>query len=609
MTFSPGTYHLLVKKQAKANVEQRVKMLRACLNNPLARASMIAACRQDLLLWVNLFVWQVDPKRPGVLGMPGPFVTYEFQDRALLKMLGWVERGKDGLLEKSRQMGASWMMLMLFVWLWLFHDWQTFLFISRNEMAVEDKTPNSLFWKIDFLLKHLPDWMTPRQFRRNKKFFGNDDRNSFIFGEASTGKANVGGNTTAMGVDEFSQIDEDYEVLHRTSDATRCRIFNGTHLGLDTAFYELTKRVDMEKLVLHWSEHPVYSAGLYRSSHNKPVILDHNYAFPEGYPFVLDGTPTGGPHPGLRSPWYDDQCRRKGSPRAVAMDLDINPSGSVAQFFDAVVIRRLQEAHCLPAFWEGHLECDPDLARPRRLRAHPGGPFRLWLHLSDGVPPPGTYFVAADLSSGQGKTPSVMSVVTERGEKVGEYVTYDVEPTPLAATAVALCWLFKGPGGEGARLAWEVPGPGLAFGTRVVGLGYRNIYYRERLELLTPLPTDIPGWASNTVSKRQLLEEYRDALQSGKFLNRSWEALQECLAFRYTSAGLVEHSGEAARDSPADARLNHGDRVIADALAWRLAGKRALPREKEAQRSWHPATLEGRRRLAEEAKKGKEVWS
>lgn len=546
----------------------------------------------------------MDPKQKGERGQPGPFLTYEFQDEALQRMVGWVRRGKDGLLEKSRQMGASWMMLMTFVWLWLFHDWQTFLFISRSEVAVESADPNSLFWKIDFLLKHLPDWMKPKGFRRRKRFFGNDDRNSSIFGEASTGQANVGGNTTAMGIDEFSQIKEDYEVLHRTSDSTQCRIFNGTHLGVGTAFYELTRRVDLEKLVLHWSQHPVYSAGLYRSS-NPAVPLDKSFHYDPDFQFVTDGSPTGGPCPGLRSPWYDEQCRRKGSKRAVAMDLDINPAGSEEQFFDALVIRRLQEQYATLPFWEGDLRLDPDLARPKCFEARLGGALRLWIHLSrEGFPPLGVYVIGGDLSSGQGKTPSVLSIVNQvTGEKVGRWASNQVEPADLAPIAVALCWAFKGPGGDPAKLCWEVPGPGITFGKRVVGLGFRHIHYRESIDRLNPLPSDIPGWVSNRATKLHLLQEYRDALKTHAFLNPSWEGLQECLSFVYTEDGSVEHSAEAGKDSPADARQNHGDETIADAIANMLrGGKKTVEQEKE-KISLHPGTLQGRRALWEEQRR------
>ncbi len=601
-----------IPKDLKANCALRKALLERCRTDAALRRGLVEACRRDVLFWVDLFVIQVDPKQKGHLGLPSPFVTYPFQEEALPRMLSWVGRGRDGLIEKSRQMGASWMLIMLFTWLWLFRPWQTFLFISRNESAVENEDPNSLFWKLDFILRHLPSWMRPAKFRRRKRFFGNDDKNSFVFGEASTGSANVGGNTTAMGIDEFSQIKEGYEVLHRTSDSTQCRIFNSTHLGLDTAFYELTQRVDLDKLVLHWSEHPVYAAGAYRVTAGKVVPLDPHFEYPADYDFVRDGTPTGGPHPGVRSPWYDEQCKRKGSARAIAMDLDINPSGSVTQVFDALVIQALKEAYCREPLWRGELEYDAQLGRPKAFSPLGSGRLRLWSPLGPGgMPAPARYVVGGDLSTGQGRTPSVLSVVrADTGEKVGEWVSSEVPPLDLAPLAVALCWAFKDQDGRGARLGWEVPGPGLAFGKKVIELGYRDVFYRESIDAVNPSPTDLPGWVNNRPEKRLLLEQYKNALQYRKFLNPSREALLECLSFKYTAEGGVEHTGEAAKNSPADARENHGDRVIADALAWRLCKARSGPRSGPAEAPpAHPGTLSGRRELWEAERREAGLWA
>src|SRR5260370_31721848 len=161
-------------------------------------------CREDILLYVNTFVWQFTPRRRGGLQV-GPFVTWDFQDEALLTMLDCIEEDEDLCIEKSREMGASWMLLMVFEWLWHFQPWQKFLLISRNEKAVEDEDPDSLFWKIDFMHRYQPDWLMPRM-KRRKLFYGNEDNGSTITGQASTGKAGVGGRATAMGIDQFSPI-------------------------------------------------------------------------------------------------------------------------------------------------------------------------------------------------------------------------------------------------------------------------------------------------------------------------------------------------------------------------------------------------------------------
>ena len=122
--------------------------------------------------------------------------------------------------------------------------------------------------------------------------------------------------------------------------------------------------------------------------------------------------------------------------------------------------------------------------------------------------------------------------------------------------------------------------------------------------------SDVPGWYPSVNSKRLLLEEYRAALHARSFINRSWDALDECLSFRYTLQGTVEHGREATGgDDPSGARANHGDRVIADALAWMLARKYAQSARPDDPDEVVPGSLAWRRNLVEDRKRLEEAWA
>ena len=576
---SPGEFHKRVPKDRGGNLRFRRNLLAACRGSRRLQAAAREACRLDCLFYLNAFCWTYNPRKKGG-GEVLPFVTWDFQDEAVRQILWCIEHDEDLLIEKSREMGASWLCLYVMEWLWHFRPWQKFLCISRSEAAVEDDDPDSLFWKIDFVHRHLPGWLLPggskEGVRRRKLFFGNAANDSTITGQASTGRAGVGGRATAMFIDEFSQIKEDFDVLHRTSDTTGCRIFNGTHLGTGTAFHELSQRVDMRKLQMHWSQHPDKRRGLYRfnAAAGQVDVLDKQYRYPPDFAFVMSEAPAGGPFPGLRSPWYDRECQRKGSPRAIAMDLDIDPGGSVAQFFNPLTIRTLAAEYGRDPFWEGDVEYDRDSGRPVRLIPNPGGPVKLWLNLTAaGLPPRGRYGAGCDVATGLGATNSCLSVVSAAtGEKVLEYATPHLQPEHFAPVATALCWLFKDERGEPALFAWEHAGPGMILGKRVLQMGYGHIYYREaHATLAGGKVSDIPGWYPSNDQKRILLEEYRAALDARRFVNRSTQALRECLAYRYTPQGTVEHPQDSGGEDPTGARVNHGDRVIADALAWKMA--------------------------------------
>lgn len=601
-----------------ANLKFRRFVLGKAKGNKEVQQALLYACQQDILFWINGFVWQYNPNAIGTASVEvGPFITWGFQDEAILGAPGRpgiipaIEKRYDLLIEKSREMGASWLCLLVILWHILFHPWKKFLLISRNELAVDKPDdPDALMWKLDFVVEHLPGWMTAGRVRRRKLVVKNPLLNSAVTGASSTGESGVGGRGTGMFIDEFSRIKEDFALLQGTHDHTRCRIFNGTHLGLGTAFYELSQRVDMHKLILHWSQHPDKRRGLYKFDHsaNRLKILDTSYDFPPDYQFVTDGTPTGGPYPGVRSPWYDAECRRRSNRRAVAMDLDIDPTGSVSQVFDPLQIQILRSTYCVPPVWEGELIYDRDKARPIAMHKRAGGKLRLWCNLGyDGKPPLAYCGAGSDLSSGTGTTASTWSCWNaERGEKWAEYADANMRPDEFAALCVSLCWLFKNPEGVGALFAWEFQGPGTVFGNRVVALGYLNVYFRSKEFEIDKRVSDTPGWVPSNDNKRVLLQDYEASLVSRAYINRSDAALAECLAFKYDGRGQVINAKEEnVEGDPSGARVNHADMAIADALAVKMCKDLARPRPAEQKPgpkvlslAWRRARADNERREA-----------
>jgi hypothetical protein len=548
------------------------------------REKLIESCKADILFYVNVFAWTYHPKE--LIGRPRvvPFETWPHQEETFRSILEHIDNQRDLVIEKSRDMGLSWINVMVCEWLWHFHPYTQTLMVSRVGELVDGKTPDSLFWKIDFLHKHLPEWLLPKM-DRTRRHFENRDNGSTITGQATTEDIGVGGRATVAFFDEFSRVPDAYEVLSGTADTANCRIFNSTHTGPGTAFHSLTTNCVTDKLVVHWSHHPEKSRGAYRLNKRTNLVekVESNFDHGRDFSFVLDGSPAGGPYPGLRSPWYDAECRRRGSSRAVAMDLDIDVSGSTSLFFEPLLIRRLIDEYAIDPFTVGNLSCDSRGA-PKGFQRDSAGPLRLWIHLKhDGSPPHLRIAIGGDIAAGTGATPSCLSFVNrDTGEKIAEYANPNVDPKELGVMAVALARWFADENGYPALLCWEIPGPGLSFGAKVLELGFYHVYRHEKdiPVTLERVVTDKPGWTNTKKTIEPLLRDYREALATGMFVNRSKVALEECRSFRYDQMGNVEHAETASRDDPSGARVNHGDRVIADALAW-MVSRRSVSRHKE----------------------------
>lgn len=609
---SPGQWHKRVPRDYAANLRFRLLILRKCRQQPKYRKAVLHMCRHDFIFFVAVFGFQVNPKK--LDREVGPFVPWDFQIDAALKTIGRLfdpEAPDDVLWEKSRELGATWWALFIALWLVLFRPHKRVLVVSHSEQAVE-KAGNmgTLFAKIVFMLRYLPGWMKKgvKKTKLNFQFAGE----SSISGYATTGRAGVGDRVAMVLLDEFSKQQAAAEILGQTAD-TGPRLFIGTHYGIGTTFFDLTQRPDMFKVVMHWSQHPDKMKGLYRYDPAKKRIqqLDLAYHFPPDYKFVLDATPSGGPCPGLRSPWYDRECIRRASSRDVAMHLDIDPQGSQAQFFDPALIRILTEEYTCEPYWRGELQYDRARGVPLALVPSPTGSLKLWCNLVNGWPVRGTYGIGADVSYGNGATPSCASVGDARtGEKVAEYADSFISADEFGTFLVALSWIFKTDDEQGALLAWEMAGPGFKTGKQVIELGYRRIYYRKDNFKLGTVVSDNPGWYPDGTSKRLLLEDYRAALVRRQFINRSAAALAECLNFAVQSNGKVEHGGQINTSDPTAARENHGDLTIGDALCWKMLGIIGQPGEPKALEEEIPfGSLAYRRQMRDNARRREEVWA
>lgn len=586
-------------------------MRRASLEPDYARVLWTMSAR-DPLFFLNAFGWLFEPRTPEVL----PFITWDFQDRVFLRMdaaLG----ARDIGIEKSRDMTMTWVSLSLFLWRWLFRPHQSFLLVSRNEDLVDKSgDSDSLFWKLDFLLERLPSWLRPRlgtNDRANLKLI-NPLNGSLITGSSTTGNVSRGGRRTALLLDEFAAFnaDDGYRALAATQAVTNTRIFLSTPLGGTGAYYSVMHddQLDLERIRLHWSEHPLKRPGLYQAVDGRLELLDPGYEYPSNFQHILDGK--------LRSPWYDAECRRCPIPAIIGQELDIDYAGSLQQFFDPDDLNRIERQDVREPYLRGEFNYDGQSGEPMGFEALAGGPFLLWMELDACGKPPNdrSYVLGVDVatgnrdSAGRGASNSSICIADGKtGEKVGEYTVPGVPPHTFGRLAVALARWLKDADGMGAYLIWESNGPGQLFGNAVIDLGYRRVYYRRDERGFRKRVSDIPGFWSGRDTKQAILGEYRHALKEGRFVNRSADSIREARLYIYLPDRTIAHSATTIGLDPTGARENHGDRVIADALANKALGY-VRPEAPSAVTAEVDGSFASRRRQREECRRRSEmaVW-
>ena len=614
----------LIPKDPVANMDQRIEYYAMTGQD---RSDLWCMCSRDILFWINAFVWTFDPRLvDGGQDPVGPFITYEFQDEILLTMESCLGR-EDLIVKKSRDLGLTWLFLIVFTHQFIFRCNRSFLCVSRTERMV-DKTedPDCLFWKIDWMLDHLPKWMSPNINRQNLHFF-NSDANNTIDGAATTGNMARGGRRTAIGKDEHAafEVDDGYKSLAATQKATRCRIIVSTPQGVGNAFHD-TWQLDIKKLSPLWSDHPVQNQGLYTSNDGELEIIDHKFwdratvgkvdriaplikinALPNSlardhYPFLLDGK--------LRAPYYDNECKRTPLESQIAQELDAQFHGSGKPFFGADEIQRLVAQYGRPPLRVGDLTFDNGDGTPLQWEDNEQAIIKLWIPLGHEDKPPAdrNYVMGIDISTGTGASNSAIAVYdTKTYNKVASLINPHIGSHRLAGYAVALARWFVGRDGEGAHVIWEANGPGREFGPRVIDLGYRNFYYRVNEKSIDRKVSKLPGWWTGRENKSTLLREYGRALASSDLINRDTDAIKEMGNFKYVAGGNVEHVKSISSQDPSGAKENHGDIVIADALAWWVMKEPRHQEEPEPEIP-HYCLYNRMKKVRDEEEARQEIW-
>lgn len=527
------------------------------------------ACSLDPIFYINGFMWTYDSRLVKDGQSPRvPFILYPFQREGILEIFNAIGK-EDLLIEKSRDMGASWLNVAAFEYLWHFKPLMSLLVVSRDANYVDaSDNPKSLFWKIDFIHENLPLWLIPtgfvRKLHRLKFHIKNPENGSVIDGEATTEQVARGDRRTAILLDEFAAVAPGHKVLAATRDATNSRLFNSTPQGINNAYYTV-RQTSIRRLRFFWTDHPVKAKGLYRITEDGKLDILDEEGYPADYKPVYEPRPNRNWNP--RSPWLDEQDRRAATHQEISQEIMIDYLGSGHQFFASDAIIEAKHRYSRPPDLIGSLDYDAATSEPTGFKESPAGHLKLWAPLdnSGNITADFKYTLGCDISAGTGSSVSTGCAYNKTTcEKVLEYANPYIRPEEFAKQMVAVAiWLHN------ASLIWESNGVGRQFGDRVMDLNYGNIYYRKREETISKKETLIPGWHASKETKRVLLGSYNDAIIRQQIFNFSGIALDECLEYIYNSTGGVEHSKENNKEDPTGARENHGDRVIADALAWR----------------------------------------
>lgn len=565
--------NMKVPQGFEANMLYREKVLRKAETDSVTRQDLLAVCRRSPIFWIDVFgftyhQFEIDPdsgtSHPSEQPWH-PFILWPIQRKLIDALHESFLAGKDILISKARDMGASWCCLAYLHWLWLFRPDTQIRELSRVEDYVDSASSKSLMWKHDALNRHLPLWMRPpgvdERGKGNRTLLRmhNELNGSTISGESTNKHALSGDRCQVLLLDEFAKVDSGNLVRTATADAAPCRIVNSTTTGVGTAFAEWKNSGLIRVFDLPFYEHPVKGKG-------RMVIQDDTTK--EFF---------------ITSPWLEEQRKRR-TDKEISQEILACDAQAGDMLFSHEVLNRHAALYCRPPKERYNVRLKdrvpnadvPMLFRKKDLTSvslsrAKEGELLVWAPLTNGrLDQSKTYIIGMDISRGQGgegTTESVASIKCKQtGEIVAKWCSRTTPPYEAARVMAALClWVGGGAPQKLPFVVYENNGPGWDFGRVFIQeMKYPHFYRDEQIGEVTDKTTKKMGFHTTRQRKELLLRAYERALREGKVINRDQRSIDQAKTYiTYPSGGCGP--AELVDKSRAE-YLGHGDRTMADAL-------------------------------------------
>jgi hypothetical protein len=247
----------------KGILAKRLVVLEALKADP----QKLAAVRQHYTShpadFINDWGMTYDPRRlERGLQANVPFILWPRQKEYIEWVYGQWRSSERGLVEKTRDCGATWLSSALAATLWLFHDGIAIGFGSRKESLVDKLgDPDCIFEKIRHFVRHVPQVFMPEGFDEQKHAtfmrLVNPETSASITGEAGD-NIGRGGRKSIFFVDESAFLEHQAVVDKALSQTTNCQIDISTFNGAGNEFYNKWQRFKgtSRHFVFDWRQDP-----------------------------------------------------------------------------------------------------------------------------------------------------------------------------------------------------------------------------------------------------------------------------------------------------------------------------------------------------------------
>lgn len=240
--------------------------------------------------WMDTY----NPRKEGLKWMP--FVFFTKQDEFVTYLESLRLDQESGLVEKCRDIGATWICCAYSVWCWLFLPDDAAGWGSRKQELVDKPgEPDSIFEKLRLLIRRLPDVWLPKGYKpREHATFSkliNPENGAVIAGESGD-NIGRGGRKSRMYKDESAHYERPEKIEAALGDNTNVQIDISSVNGLGNVFHRRreagqlwtpTAQMDKGKVrvfIFDWRDHPEKTQEWYdlRKARSEREGMQHIFA-------------------------------------------------------------------------------------------------------------------------------------------------------------------------------------------------------------------------------------------------------------------------------------------------------------------------------------------
>lgn len=261
---------------------RREKLIARLYRDPIAISSAKKYYASNYLEFIQDWTVTYDPRNSSTdRPVKMPFILFDRQQEFVEFLLALVEHDVSGLIEKSRDMGATWLCCAFSVCEWLFRPGSSVGWGSRKEQLVDKLgDPDSIFEKMRIIIRSLPPFFLPAGFDMQKHATHmkiiNPENGSTITGEAGD-NIGRGGRKKIYFKDEAAHYERPELIEAALADNTNVQVDLSSVRGPNNIFArrrqsgtEWSHDVEMQKgnvyiFVMDWRDHPMKDQAWYDS--------------------------------------------------------------------------------------------------------------------------------------------------------------------------------------------------------------------------------------------------------------------------------------------------------------------------------------------------------